>query len=132
MSACSSPQQQGDENVNPFFNAEVIRWGAGDVLLSPVDIPDEEIDDQFAVLDEFAIPTATFEEHGITELKSGDMVRVVCSGLSENDDPESVSLFQCTDWTQMAISLMNSWLSKRAGLLRGGPVLFEQICYDCV
>lgn len=91
LSACSSPQQS-DENVNPFFNAEVVRWDADEVLLSPVDIPDEEIDDQFALLEEFTIPASTFEEHGITALESGDMIRVVCSGLPEDDDSNPVSL----------------------------------------
>lgn len=84
LSACSSSQQD-DENVNPFFNAEVISWGTDDVMLSPVDIPDEEIDDQFAVLGEFAIPVRTFENSGIAELNCGDMVRVVTSGLVEDD-----------------------------------------------
>lgn len=71
--------------MNTFFNAEVIIWGTDDVMLSPVDIPDEEIDDQFAVLGEFAIPVSTFEKSGIAELNSGDMVRVVTSGLVEDD-----------------------------------------------
>ena len=71
--------------MNTFFNAEVIIWGTDDVMLLSVDIPDEEIDDQFAVLGEFAISVSTFEKSGITELNSGDMVRVVTSGLVEDD-----------------------------------------------
>ena len=80
-----SSSQQDNVNVNTFFNAEVIIWGTDDVMLLSVDIPDEEIDDQFAVLGEFAIPVSTFEKSGITELNSGDMVRVVTSGLVEDD-----------------------------------------------
>lgn len=119
LSACSSPQQS-DENVNPFFNAEVVRWDADEVLLSPV-VPDEEIDDQFALLEEFTIPASTFEEHGITALESGDMIRVVCSGLQKMTIPILYLLtlfFPFIYWTQTAISLMNKGLGKQTGLLK--------------
>lgn len=95
LSSCSAPQQGAeaeDVNVNPFFNAEIVRWDTDEVVLSPVDIPNEEIDDQFVLLGEFTIPASTFEEHGIAILESGDMVRVVCSGLPEDNDSKPASL----------------------------------------
>ncbi len=92
FSACSPPQPSDEDvNVNPFFNAEIVRWDTDEILLSPVDIPDEDLDDQFVLLHELAIPASTFEEYGITAWERGDMVRIVCSGLSE-DDSGAVSL----------------------------------------
>ena len=79
-------------NVNPFFNAEIIRWDTDEILLSPVDIPDEEIDDQFALLGDFTIPAAIFEEYGIAVLERGDVVRIVCPELSEDRNSKGISL----------------------------------------
>lgn len=93
LSACSSPQPSDEDvNVNPFFNAEIVRWDTDEILLSPVDIPNEEIDDQFALLEDFTIPASTFEEYGITALESGDMVRIVCPELPDDGNSKGVSL----------------------------------------